>query len=69
MADFWIKTSGTWINIVTVLIGTILRLILRNRISKSGQEIIPQAVGLLTVFLVDRSYRSKRLRLKGLKLI
>ncbi len=37
MADFWIKTSGTWINIVTVLIGTILGLILRNRISKSGQ--------------------------------
>ena len=50
MLDFWTKTSGTWINITTVAIGTILGLLLRNRISKSGQEIITQAVGLLTVY-------------------
>ena len=51
MLDFWTKTSGTWINIATVLIGTILGLLLRNRLPQRMQQIITQAVGLMTIFI------------------
>lgn len=51
MLDFWTKTSGTWINIATVLIGTILGLMLRNRLPKRMQQIIVQGVGLITLFV------------------
>jgi uncharacterized protein len=49
--DFWTKTSGTWINIFTVLIGTSLGLILQGRLSPKIQTIITQGVGLLTVWI------------------
>jgi uncharacterized protein len=49
--DFWAKTSGTWINIFTVLIGTSLGLLLQDRLSPKIQTIITQGVGLLTVWI------------------
>ena len=49
--DFWMKTSGTWINVATVLLGTSFGLLLRGRLPQEGQQIITQAVGLLTLFV------------------
>ncbi|BAU66862.1 hypothetical protein STA3757_42680 [Stanieria sp. NIES-3757] len=36
--DFWLKTSGTWINILTVLIGTTIGLILREKFAHSSRS-------------------------------
>ena len=49
--DFWAKTSGTWINVFTVLLGTTLGLILRDRLSTKIQKIITQGIGLLTIWI------------------
>lgn len=49
--DFWTKTSGTWINIFTVLVGTSFGLLLQDRLSSKIQTIITQGVGLLTVWI------------------
>ena len=49
--SFWAKTSGTWINILTVLIGTTLGLLLQSRLPKRMQQIITQGVGLLTLWI------------------
>jgi len=49
--DFWIKTSGTWINVVTVLAGTGLGLLLRGRLPMRMQRIIIQGVGLITLLI------------------
>jgi uncharacterized protein len=51
MIDLWTKTSGTWINIFTVAIGTTLGLTLKNRLSKKMQLIITQGIGLITIWL------------------
>lgn len=51
MLGFWARTSGTWINVATVLIGSGLGLLLRNRLPAAMQQIITQAVGLLTLVL------------------
>jgi uncharacterized membrane protein YqgA involved in biofilm formation len=51
MLDFWTKTSGTWINIATVLIGTTLGLLLRDRLPVRMQQIITQGIGLITLFV------------------
>ena len=56
MANFlattlWAKTSGTWINMATVIIGTSLGLLLNQRLPTSMQQIIPQGIGLLTLWL------------------
>jgi uncharacterized membrane protein YqgA involved in biofilm formation len=51
LTDFWTKTSGTWINIATVLIGTGLGLILRNRMPVRMRQVITQGVGLITLFI------------------
>ena len=48
---FWTKTSGTWINILTVLIGTTLGLLLQSRLPQRMQLIITQGVGLLTLWI------------------
>ena len=45
------KTSGTWINIALVILGTLSGLLLRNRLSANMQSIITQAVGLTTIFI------------------
>ena len=49
--DFWAKTSGTWINVFTVILGTALGLLFQNRLSSKIQTIITQGVGLLTIWI------------------
>jgi uncharacterized protein len=49
--DFWTKTSGTWINIFSVLVGTSLGLLFKDRLSTKMQTIITQGVGLLTIWI------------------
>ncbi len=49
--DFWTRTSGTWINIATVLMGTGLGLLLRGRLPLRMQQIITQGVGLITLYI------------------
>ena len=49
--DFWTKTSGTWINIFAVFTGTVLGLLLKDRLSAKIQTIITQGVGLLTIWI------------------
>ena len=51
MLTLWAKTSGTWINIFLVILGTLSGLLLRNRLSASMRTIITQAVGLMTIFI------------------
>ena len=51
MLSFWARTSGTWINVATVLVGSGLGLLLRHRLPTVMQKIITQAVGLLTLVL------------------
>ncbi|MEL6930919.1 MAG: DUF554 family protein, partial [Cyanobacteria bacterium J06600_6] len=40
--NLWDKTSGTWINVFTVILGTSLGLILKDLISEKIQTIITQ---------------------------
>ncbi|MGQ4647287.1 DUF554 family protein [Lyngbya aestuarii] len=49
--DFLAKTSGTWINLVTVALGTTLGMLLKHRLPMQMQRIITQAVGLITLFI------------------
>jgi uncharacterized protein len=49
--DFWAKTSGTWINAATVLLGTGLGLVLQGRLPLNMQLIITQGLGLITLFV------------------
>ncbi|MEM8718926.1 MAG: DUF554 family protein [Cyanobacteria bacterium P01_G01_bin.39] len=49
--NFWYQTSGTWINIFTVLIGASLGLLLRGYLAPNIQTIITQGIGLLTVWI------------------
>ena len=49
--DFWTRTSGTWINIATVLVGSGLGLLLRGRLPLQMQQIITQGVGLITLYI------------------
>lgn len=49
--DFWAKTSGTWINAATVLLGTGLGLLLRGRLPLNMQQVITQGLGLITLFV------------------
>ncbi|MBD1872657.1 DUF554 domain-containing protein [Nodosilinea sp. FACHB-131] len=51
MLSLWAKTSGTWINVATILLGTTVGLMLRSRLPKSMQQIITQAVGLMTLVM------------------
>ncbi|RMF21478.1 MAG: DUF554 domain-containing protein [Cyanobacteria bacterium J083] len=49
--SFWVKTSGTWINLATVLSGTLLGLTLTHRLQPKLQLSITQGLGLITVWL------------------
>jgi uncharacterized membrane protein YqgA involved in biofilm formation len=49
--SFWARTSGTWINVATVLVGSGIGLWLRHRLPRPMQQIITQAVGLLTLVI------------------
>lgn len=51
MLSFWVKTSGTWINVFTVILGTGLGLLLSHRLPRQMQQIITQALGLLTLVI------------------
>lgn len=51
MLNLWIKTSGTWINIATVLLGTLLGLVLGQQLPKRMQLVITQGLGLFTLFV------------------
>lgn len=51
MLSFWAKTSGTWVNVALILIGTGCGLLLRDRLSAKFQSVITQAVGLTTIFI------------------
>ena len=51
MLSLWAKTSGTWINVVLVLLGTTSGLIVRGRLPRAMQDVITQAVGLITLFI------------------
>ncbi|MEM6837328.1 MAG: DUF554 domain-containing protein [Cyanobacteria bacterium P01_C01_bin.120] len=51
MLSFWARTSGTWINVFTVLVGSGLGLWLRHRLPLSMQQIITQGLGLLTIVI------------------
>jgi hypothetical protein len=49
--DLWAKTSGTWINVLTICLGTFLGVVLRDRLPLSMQRIITQGLGLTTLFI------------------
>lgn len=49
--DFWDKTSGTWVNVATVLLGTGVGLLLGGRLPPNMQQIITQGLGLITLFV------------------
>jgi len=51
MLDFWTKTSGTWINIFAIAVGTFLGLVLRGRFLSQILPILKQAIGLITMFV------------------
>jgi uncharacterized membrane protein YqgA involved in biofilm formation len=51
MLSFWVRTSGTWINVVTVLLGCGFGLLLQNRLPYTMQQIFTQAVGLFTLVI------------------
>ncbi|MEL7072331.1 MAG: DUF554 domain-containing protein [Cyanobacteria bacterium J06581_3] len=51
MLTLWAKTSGTWINVLLVILGTLSGLFLRNRLSSKMRDVITQAVGLTTIFI------------------
>jgi uncharacterized protein len=48
---FWAKTSGTWINTATVILGTSIGLVARGRLPNTFQLVITQGLGLFTLFL------------------
>lgn len=49
--SFWARTSGTWINVATVVAGAGLGFWLRHRLPQNQRQIITQAVGLLTLVI------------------
>lgn len=51
MLDFWTKTSGTWINVFAIAVGTSLGLVLRGRFLSQVLPILKQAIGLITIFV------------------
>jgi uncharacterized protein len=49
--DFWQQTSGTWINVATIVTGTAVGLLMQGRLPEKMQRVISQGVGL-TVMVV-----------------
>jgi hypothetical protein len=49
MLSLWQKTSGTWINVFTILLGTTIGLSLRGRMAAGMQQILTQ--GLVSPWL------------------
>lgn len=48
---FWSQTSGTWINVFTVILGTAVGLSLRDRLPAAMQKVITQGLGLITLMI------------------
>lgn len=51
LAEFWFRTSGTWLNATTVLLGTLLGLALAGRLPERMRRIMIQGVGLVTLVI------------------
>ena len=51
LLELWLKTSGTWINVITVIIGTSIGVSLKQKLPSNIKRIIPQGLGLLTLWL------------------
>lgn len=49
--NFFEQTSGTWVNIITVLLGSSLGLLLRGRLPERIVTVVMQAIGLVTLFI------------------
>lgn len=49
--SFFEQTSGTWVNIATVLLGSSLGLLLRGRLPERIVTVVMQAIGLVTLFI------------------
>jgi uncharacterized protein len=47
----WMQTSGSWINVGSVLLGTALGVALRSGLSEAAQRTLRHAVGLMTLVL------------------
>lgn len=49
--SFWAQTSGTWVNVATVVLGAGLGLALRGRLPERFNIVVMQAIGLATLFI------------------
>ncbi len=49
--SFLVQTSGTWVNVATVLVGGSLGLLLRNRLPERVVTTLMHAIGLTTIFV------------------
>lgn len=49
--NFWQQTNGTWLNILTVLAGTTVGLLLKQRLPEGLLRILTQGIGLVTLWL------------------
>lgn len=66
MIDFWSKTSGTWINILTVIVGTSLGLAFKSQLSKNIRLVITQGIGLITIWIgLDMANSLNSVEVKG----
>ena len=55
--SFFEQTSGTLLNIVTVLVGSALGLLLRGRLPERVVTTVMQAIGLTTLFIgIDNAF-------------
>jgi uncharacterized protein len=50
-SNFWYSTSGTWINVVTILIGTTCGILVQDRLAIRVQKIMIQAIALVCIFV------------------
>jgi uncharacterized membrane protein YqgA involved in biofilm formation len=51
IVEFWTKTSGTWVNVGTVLLGSGLGLALHGKLPLRMQRVITQGLGLITLLI------------------
>lgn len=66
--DFWLKTSGTWINIFTVVLGTTIGLTLKSRLTTKMQLIITQGIGLITIWIgLSMANAMTKVRISGIE--
>src|SRR3954463_5858645 len=51
LAEFWLRTSGTWLNAGAVLVGTVVGLLLAGKLPAPMRVIMIQGVGLVTLVI------------------